>query len=85
MTREPGSRVIVGCERTLVVAEHLASLAAPEREDVRDGNSPIAIWARGHSLALAQRRSKLNWRDSHNRKRTDRRDDAPPLIDEVTT
>jgi hypothetical protein len=67
-----------------VVAEHLASLAAPQLEDVRDGDSPIAIWARGHRHALAQRRSRLNWRKSHNRKSGDRPDDYPRLRDEVT-
>ena len=82
MSREPHSRELVGHERTQGVEAHLASLARPELEDVRDGDSPIAIWARGHRLALAQRRSRLNWRQSHHRVR--RPDDFPRLIDEVT-
>lgn len=84
MSREPHSRELFGHERSVVVADHLASLEAPQFEDVRDGDSPIAIWARGHRLGLAQRRSRLNWRQSHNRKRDDRPDDYPRLKDEVS-
>ena len=83
MTREPHSRELFGHERSVVVAEHLAALNAPVLEDVRDGDSPIAIWARGHRLAQAQRRSRLGWGSGLNRKRFDRADDAPPLVDEV--
>ena len=84
MSRTPGSRVLVGHERSVVVAEHLASLAAPDLEDVRDGDSPIATWARGRRHALAYQRARQRWGSGRNRKRWDRPDDAPPLIDEVT-
>lgn len=84
MSSEPRSRVLMGCERTQAVNDHLASLAAPIFEDVRDGDSPIAIWARARRLVQAQRRARLVWGSGKNRKRFDLCDDAPRLIDEVS-
>lgn len=93
MIREPHSRILVGHERSLVVDEHMRWLngrwpSAALRDldhDPRVGDSPIASWSRGHSHALAVARSRVaNVAESRNRKRFDRQDDAPPLIDEVT-
>lgn len=90
---EPRSRVLLGCERTQVLDEHLRWLNGRRPSEAlqeldhnpRNGDSPIATWSRGHRLAQAQRRSRIGWGSGSNRKRFDRRDDAPPLIDEVTT
>lgn len=92
MNHEPHSRVLLGCERTQVVSEHLRWLngRAPSQalreldHNPREGDAPIAIWSRGNRLAQARRRSRIGWGSGSNRKRFDRADDAPPLIDEVT-
>jgi hypothetical protein len=83
---EPRSRVLLGCERTQVLDEHLRwlngrqpSKALQELDhDPRNSDSPIAAWSRVNSRQQAivrARRRPL--------RRPSRLDDAPPLIDEV--
>lgn len=92
MNREPHSRELLGYERSVVVQEHMRWLNGrlpsqalrDETADPRLADTPIAIWTRGHSHALAQSRAWRNRGDDGKPRQEERRFEAvPKLIDEV--